>query len=261
MNENKNRNLSWQDSMFNELADEFIEVLEAKPLPSDVGLFLESLRSDTRNRFAILDIACGIGRMFPHLSKAGTVVVGLDYYPKLIVEAAKRASLLPNVSVVCHDMRNLRKLFPCRSFNLVVRAYTSLGYFPPETEADILTQCHDLVVPGGKLVVDTFNSEWFRTVRSSRTVKKQFGSFEVEEEYHWDAELCLIRCMWRYNLSTAEKREIRFTLDGYDIAAIDKLLFQTGWKREGLFEDLSISSRGVDSSKMERCVVVAGRVD
>jgi SAM-dependent methyltransferase len=250
----------WQDLMFSKLADEFVELLEEKSLPGDVELFIRSLRSPSHDRFAILDLACGTGRLLPQLSETGTIVIGLDNSPKLVVRAGIAARLLKNATVICCDMRQLLDLFPQGSFDLVVRAFTSLGYFKEGVEADILAQCRQLVGPSGKLVVDTFNASWFEAVRRPpRTT--QLRTFSLVEEYNWDSNCGVIRCIWRYNYHNGTVKEIPFMLDGYNLDRIDKLLRDTGWRREGLFGDLSIAKAVADSesAKAERLVVVAVR--
>lgn len=259
MAKNSNGSQQWQYKMFIEGASEFIEILKYKSLTSDITLFIHSLRSQNQKRFAILDLGCGVGRLFPYLSEVGTIVVGSDYSPPLVAEAVKTARMLPNVTVVLHDMKNLRELFPPKSFDLVIRAYTSLGYFPPDIEADILDQCHELVVPGGRLVVDTFNSEWFRKAGALKR-SEPLHTFELEEEYNWDTERDAIRCMWRYKFADGRVKENPFRLDGYDISRIDRVLGETGWKREGVFQDLSLSKKITDTAKTERLIILAGHV-
>lgn len=260
MREINRNNKIWQDIMFNELADEFVEVLEGKRLPCDVGLFIDSLRSPGHDRFAILDLGCGIGRLFPHFSKTGTIVVGLDYAPKLVMRAGITARPFRNVIVVCYEMSKLRDLFPQSSFDLVVRAYTSLGYFKVGVEAEILDQCRELVRPGGKLVIDTFNASYFEAKRPNPRITTLL-SFSLVEDYNWDPELGVIRCVWRYNYKDGrDPKEINFILDGYDLDRIDKLLQLTGWRREGLFRDLSTNAVA-DSVTSERLVVVAERTE
>lgn len=259
MKVSRNQEQSWKDKMFKELAPEFVDILKAKSLHGDVTSFVKKFRSGSVNRFAILDLGCGVGRLFPHLSEAGTLVVGLDYSDRFVSAATKVARTLPNTTVILHDMRNLNSILPTNSFDMVIRAYTSLGYFSAEVETKILTQCSQLVVPGGRLIVDTFNAEWFRakgTLKRSSSI----GCFELEEEYVWDASNNAIACVWRYKYSGGRIDEIPFILDGYDIHRIDDILSKSGWSREALFRDLSPLDEIAEGAESERLVVVAQRM-
>ncbi|MBE9179337.1 class I SAM-dependent methyltransferase [Oculatella sp. LEGE 06141] len=250
--------MTWQDEMFIDLADCFLEILKSKKLPSDIKYFLQSLSPSTNNRLAILDLGCGSGRLFPILSEISTLVVGIDFSPKLIEEANGIARTLPNVLTVCHDMRQIRNLFPSGTFNMIVRAYTSLGYFEPSVEAAILSQCAELVEPGGKLIIDTFNANKFK-ISGSFERETNIGNFSLVEQYKWDSTLNLISCLWKYVFEENRIYEIPFHLDGYDVERIDALLAETGWCREKLFQDFSTTSPLDPSINSERIVVVAKR--
>jgi len=250
---------SWKETMFKELADEFVEILKIKPISGGFRDFLKQLELVSSNRLAILDLGCGVGRLFPHLSEVGTMVIGVDYSEKLTTEANQIACTLPNVSVLLYDMRKIGALFPDSSFDLVIRAYTSLGYFSVEEETGILSQCAKLVNPGGQLIIDTFNADWFRNKRDSFKRISPVGSFELEEEYNWDSGKHSISCVWRYKKQNGSQEEISFDLDGYDIHRIDNMLVETGWSRERLFKDFIPSGEVDDSTKTERLVVIAKR--
>lgn len=249
---------SWKQQMFMESAEDFIEILEAKPISKTLKQFVNHLKPASPNRFAILDLGCGIGRLFPALSEVGTIVIGIDYSEELVTKANKIACSLQNVIVLLRDMRELGDIFQDASFDLVLRAYTSLGYFTVDSEMSILSQCAKLVKPGGHLVVDTFNADWFK---SNGVLKRNslIGSFELEEQYYWEPSKYSISCLWRYNRKGGLSTDIPFILDGYDLTRIDYILEQTGWCREGVFSDMDISKRLTTTSEAERLVVVARR--
>jgi len=246
--------------MFMEFSEDFIEILEAKPINKTLKIFVNHFKQDSSNRYTILDLGCGTGRLFPALSEVGTIVVGLDYSEDLIIKANKTACSLQNVITVLYDMRELGNIFQDGSFDLVIRAYTSLGYFTEDTEMSILSQCAKLVSPGGHLVVDTFNADWFK-LNGVFKRNTQLGSFELEEQYQWEPNKNSISCLWKYNKKGNKSKNISFTLDGYDLSRIDYVLEQTGWHREEVFSDIDISKRLNKTTSAERLVIVARRCE
>lgn len=242
--------------MFRLYASDFAEILEARPVSSDLRSILRG-NGKSNERFAVLDLGCGTGRLLRPLSELATVVVGLDYSPELLSVAARTAQKLSNIVLVRGDARHLTDLFPRGEFDAVVRAYTSLGYFPRHIESKILKQCATISRPGAKVLVDCFNQTWFaknKVIARTSSLK----SFTLEETYEWDDKLQVISCLWRYVRPT-DIAEIQFSLDGYDVDAVSRLLWETGWQPTAFFDDLT-SCQHVDApTENERIVAVATR--
>jgi SAM-dependent methyltransferase len=106
-------------------------------------------------RAFVLDVACGTGRYSLFLANKKFNVTGIDLSWKNIQLASKYET--DNLTFFLHDMRSP---FYINYFDAAFNFFTSFGYF--SSEKDNLKAIHSLshsLKPGGKLVIDFFNSE------------------------------------------------------------------------------------------------------
>ncbi|MDE2401167.1 MAG: class I SAM-dependent methyltransferase [Burkholderiales bacterium] len=241
--------------MFRTHAPEFVRILAGRPACIDPS-WLGRIFPRAERRVSILDLGCGAGRLLRPLANIGSSVVGLDYSAELLACAMSEAQALGNVTLVKGDMRNLGDFFPKQHFQVIVRAYTSLGYFSRTVEGQILRACHDVSTPDGRLIVDTFNAEWFRAHPViERTT--HLADFDLLEHYAWNEGLHSVRCLWRYTRGDTVITEIPFDLDGYTLTELDQLLSTAGWARELLIRNIDRFQTAHENEGLERLVVVA----
>jgi SAM-dependent methyltransferase len=245
----------WKDAMFRQHASAFVRILAAREASVDLG-WLNATFPDRTQRRSVLDLGCGAGRLLAPLAEFGSVVVGLDYSPELLEAAAPKLARLPNVALVRGDMRQLRGLFPPDHFQLVVRAYTSLGYFDRATECAILRDCHAIASADARLVVDTFNAGWF-SAHPEMERRSPIDQFELHEHYRWCGATRTVSCRWRYTEGTNVIADIPFELQGYALQELDALLTDAGWQRERLIRDIGCFDAVAADDTLERLVVVA----
>ncbi|MGZ8695514.1 MAG: SAM-dependent methyltransferase [Gaiellaceae bacterium] len=104
---------------------------------------------------AVLDLACGHGRIANRLAERGARVTGLDATP-LFLERARLDAAARGVEVeyVEGDMRELPWT---ERFDAVVSWFTSFGYFDDETNRAVLAGALRALRPGGALLVEGNN--------------------------------------------------------------------------------------------------------
>ena len=134
----------------------------------------------------VLDLACGAGRHAAELERAGAEVVGFDLSPAML----HRARTLSAAPLVRGDMRALP--FGSGSFAVVVNLFTSFGYFRDDAEHQLVVhQIADVLVPGGRLVLDYLNADQVRQtlrrdseeVRDGATAARVLRRFSEEGRY------------------------------------------------------------------------------
>lgn len=244
--------------MFKEHAEDFEEILNGKVETGNVEGFLSQICCRSGTRCAVLDLGCGTGRLLDRLSRFASVVTALDYSPRLLARATERSRTLANVVPILGDMRNLGHIFPDGCFDIVLRAYTTLGYFDRATELGILGQCHRVLADNGAVIVDTFNAKWFRAQKNGSR-RTRIGDFELEETYRWDEPSRMVRCTWRYIKDNDSEVVIDFDLEGYDLDTINQMFRQTGLKVEGIYSALDPAALISADNESERLVVVGRR--
>ncbi|PDQ34144.1 MAG: hypothetical protein B5766_13005 [Candidatus Lumbricidophila eiseniae] len=110
----------------------------------------------------LVDLACGLGRHSIPLSRAGYTVTGVDLsdgYLSRARDAANEAG--QSIRFIKSDMRDLSVLFDS-SVDAVISLHTSLGFFETSAEnSRVLQEAARVLTPGGLLLVDVMNRDWF----------------------------------------------------------------------------------------------------
>lgn len=104
----------------------------------------------------VLDVPCGAGRLMRALRELGYDVTGVDADP----------AVAPDVVA---DLRDLDGL--ATDFDAVINMWASFGYFDAEENARVLASFSRRLRPGGRLVLDVFNREFFRSAQGERELR------------------------------------------------------------------------------------------
>lgn len=158
------------DQVFDEDYLFFYEPRLADAAESDVDTIWRLL--ELQPGMELLDLACGHGRIANRLAERGVRVTGLDA-TGLFVDRARADAAARGVDVhyVQGDMRALP--WPDARFDRIVSWFTSFGYFDDNENRDVLRQAHRVLLPGGRLLIETNNlvellPRWLPAVVSER---------------------------------------------------------------------------------------------
>lgn len=86
---------------------------------------LKGMKFDSKE--LVLDLGCGTGFLFKHLSKKTELVIGIDMSRNALKHAKKRTKNMPNIGLVCADADNAP--FPDNKFDKIF-AITVLQNMP-----------------------------------------------------------------------------------------------------------------------------------
>ncbi len=104
------------------------------------------------------DMNCGTGRHSIYLNQMGFEISGTDLSEKNICQA--ESATQHRLEFFVHDMRNP---FRINYFNAVFNLFTSFGYFKyPYQDLQVFNSVKKSLKPGGKFILDYFNSNWVR---------------------------------------------------------------------------------------------------
>jgi SAM-dependent methyltransferase len=109
----------------------------------------------------VLDAPCGHGRISNLLARAGMNVIGIDR-SALFLEIARRNATAMGVEVDYRlgDLTDLASIVP-EQFDAAINWFTSFGYHDDDTLRSILAAYRNVLRPGGQLLIETLNHDWF----------------------------------------------------------------------------------------------------
>ena len=202
-----------------------------------------------------MDLASGVGRHSIALAKLGYRVMGLDISPEYVAKAEELAAM-EGVSGSCRfftgDMRRLKDFLGGHRFDAAICMFTSLGYYDPETDINVLTQVKELSTDRGVLVVEMMN----RSYAENSLTRKRFsmvGEMLRLEESFFDEEASRLRAVWRMYRPRGQDLEyvgsIRFDNMLYTRRELVELAASAGWENNEVYGGLDRSEFKEDSKK------------
>ncbi|MDQ6883173.1 MAG: class I SAM-dependent methyltransferase [Candidatus Dormibacteraeota bacterium] len=123
----------------------------------------------------VLDIACGRGRHAGRLADRGYVVTGIDRDENGLTIARR---LAPRATFERLDMRAIDRL--AGPFDGALILWQSFGYFSTAQNDQVLRSIFALLRPGGRLLLDVFHPDYFRS-RQGRRDKVPPGVLAIED--------------------------------------------------------------------------------
>jgi SAM-dependent methyltransferase len=156
----------------------------------------------------VLDVACGTGRHAVSLAARGHHVTCVDMSADYLAATQRRArSHGVDVELVQADMRDLTSL-PSGSFDAAINMYTSFGYFDrDEDNVRSLATIAEVLRPGGRLLVDVINRDWFvRNFYPSEFALVPSAEFVIKDYEEIDGTIVL-----HQNVFDPERSRLRWT--------------------------------------------------
>lgn len=151
-------------------------LLTAERTASDVDLIWRLL--DLHAGEAVLDLACGHGRIATPLAARGCSVVGLDVTPAFLEQARHDAAAAGlTIEYVEGDMRALPWT---ERFDRIVNWFTAYGYFDDADNRAVLTQAHRALKVGGKLLIELNNRDYILKNYQHAVVTERDGNYMID---------------------------------------------------------------------------------
>jgi SAM-dependent methyltransferase len=240
----------WLTDFFTDIyTDSDLELRDERTTEAMVRCVADALRLPPGA--TLLDLACGTGRHSVPLAAAGYTVTGVDLMEPYLERARARARAAGSPArFVRADMRDLGAL-PQGGFDAVVSLHTSFGFLDTE-EADlaVLDQIRGLLAPGGRLLVDVMNRDWFLSqsgesfgVAADEFVVRNFDT-EGPVTYLYEERFSPLTSRIRWHIrtsSTVPERSATADYRVYSAHELRNLLLRAGFEVADVYGDYDLS--------------------
>src|SRR5262249_24674423 len=137
---------------------------------------------DLHPGMAVLDLACGNGRIANALARGGCTVTGLDITPAFLEQAMQMAAA-EDLKVTYH-LGDMRALPWTTHFDAIVNWRSAYGYFGDEENRQVLGEAHRALKPGGMLLLDLNNRERMLKNFQRSSVVERDGNYLLDQRHY-----------------------------------------------------------------------------
>ena len=199
---------------------------------------------------AVLDLACGHGRLAVPLANLGVRVTGLDRSAGFLARAREEAARQGvEVEWVQGDMRRL----PWRDrFDAAFNVFTSFGYFSDPENLEVLRQVAQALRPGGRFLLETQHRDALLARFAPYNVVER-GDDVLIDAHRWDPVAGRVVTR-RTVIRSGRVRRGEFFVRLYTPPELAELFRQAGLEVEGFYDET-----GAPLSGQSRRLVVVGR--
>lgn len=196
----------------------------------------------------LLDLCCGNGRISIHMAKRGFKAVGVDISKPFLEDAKRKAKehkVSNMVTFLEGDVRNLKKIVGkfSQPFDVVVNAWTSVGYFSQRDDLKIFKQARELSKETALLfITETMHSE-FISLKFAPTSYGEAGDIVLLESREYDQMTSQMKTTWTFykkhgkDLKFVER--VEYEIHIYSLSELSSLLRKAGWEPVASYGSLS----------------------
>ena len=196
---------------------------------------------------AVLDLACGHGRIANRLAERGCQVVGLDASPGFLDVARRDAVALAHQGIVAPEyvLGDMRHLPWSERFDGIVNWFTAYGFFDDEGNRGVLHEAQRALKPDGKLLIEHINRDVVLSHLQGAAVVERDGNYMIDQSRY---DVATGRMLTeRTILRSGQARRMRFFVRMFSFPELRDWLLAAGFSQvEGFDEQgtpLALESR------------------
>jgi len=231
----------WTRKLFVEHSDLFLKLLDERWSKTEdvVNGMLKVLSGFGIASGNLLDLCCGNGRISIYMAKKGFKAVGVDISRAFLEDARKKAKehkVSHDVTFLEGDVRNLKKVVGdvSQPFDIVVNAWTSIGYFSQDDDINMFKQARELSRKDAVLIIaETMHSD-FLAVKFTPTGYQEVGDTVLLESRKYDPTTSQLTAAWTFYNKRGENLKFidRIELENhvYSQSELSSVLRKAGWE-------------------------------
>ncbi len=232
---------AWYDGFFESEWLDYLALGRPEQTRQQVEFIVEKLA--LKPGAAILDLACGRGRVAVELARLGFCVTGLDLSPRSL-ELARKAADDARVDME-FVRRDMRRLDAEEAFDAVINVWTSFGYFEREEDHGlVLDAVARALVPGGRFLIDTINPMTLARRFQERDWREFDDGTIMFEQRSYDHLSGRTAATWTFVRTDGSRSELRHVLRAYTAAELGALLERAGLQLEDAWGDFQGAGLG-----------------
>jgi SAM-dependent methyltransferase len=240
----------WTTKLFVEHSDLFLKLLEERwPETEDLAGGMAKVLGDLGITSGnLLDLCCGNGRVSIYMAKKGFKATGVDISRAFLEDARRKAEehkVSNMVTFLEGDVRDLKQVVGAVSqrFDVVVNAWTSIGYSSQEDDLSIFTQARELSNKEAVLLIsETMHSDYI-SLKFAPTSFTEVDNILLLEYRKYDPTTSESRTTWAFYNRREENFEfidrIEFVTHVYSVSELSSLLRKAGWEPLAFYGSLS----------------------
>jgi SAM-dependent methyltransferase len=239
----------WVKKLFIDRADLFLKLMNQRWARTEelVNGIVKVLNGYGITSGNLLDLCCGNGRISVHMAKKGFRAVGVDISRAFLDDARKKAQehgVLNMVAFLQGDVRRLKEVVGSLSqpFDVVVNAWTSIGFYPENDDLGTFKQARELSREGALLfITETMHTE-FLSIRFTPTSYDEIDSIMLLENRKYDPTTSQMKTRWMFykrsgnDLQFIDEAEISHHI--YSLGELSSLLKKAGWETMACYGSL-----------------------
>lgn len=241
---------NWINELFIQRSDLFLKLMnqrwsKTEELANGMIRVLDSFGIRTGT---LLDLCCGNGRISIFMAKKGFKAVGVDISKAFLEDGGRKAEghgVDDRVTFLEGDVRRLKNIVKMglQPFDVVVNAWTSIGYYSPEDDLNVFRQARQLSREGAILfIVETMHTEYL-SIKFAPTSYAEIDNLVMLEDRKYDPISACVRTAWifynRHEKDLEFVDRVGFENHVYSPSELSSLLRKAGWETVAFYGKIS----------------------
>jgi SAM-dependent methyltransferase len=241
---------NWINELFIQRSDLFLKLLDQRwPRTEElVNGMIRVLGSFGIKTGSLLDLCCGNARISIFMAKKGFKATGVDISKAFLEDGKRKAEehrVKDRITFLEGDVRRLRGIIrsDLGPFDVVVNAWTSIGYYSSEDDLNVFRQVREVSREGAILfILETMHTEYL-SIKFAPTSYVEIDNLVMLEDRKYDPISANAKTAWLFYNRRGKDLEfvdrVEFENHVYSPSELSSLLKKAGWETVAFYGNIS----------------------